>query len=192
MSEFCGNSNSAPEIAAVSALLLQAGLTPAEIENAIQTDSTNPASPGQWTGAWGYGIMNPVAALEQYATLPQPAIEEGASESTSVGTPLSLTGLCNQPRNLTVTGYAWNFGNGSTAATADVNPSWNQPGIYTVTFNCTDSQNLSGVTPATMRVTVTQPGGSSSGSGGFGLPDLLVLMLAAGCARRRRKRGALA
>ncbi len=176
-SEFCGNSNSAPEIAAVSALLLQAGLTPAEIENSIQTTSTNPTNPGQWNGTWGYGIMNPSAALEQYVTLPQPAIEQGSSESVRVNVPLDLVGLCNAPPGDTVTAYSWNFGNGATAGTADVNPSWSQAGIHTVTFNCTDSQNLSGATPATMSVNVTQPGGSSGGGGGLGPFALAFLAL---------------
>ena len=176
LSEFCGNSNSAPEIAAVSALLLQAGLTPAEIENAIQKNSNNPATPGSWDGTWGYGIMDPLAALEQYVTLPMPAIEQGSSLSVTPGESFTLAGLCNQPTSETVSSYSWNFGDGITATTESVTHSYTQAGTYSITFNCTDSQNLSAAVPAVMTVAVAARQGSG-GSGSLGPGTLLFLLL---------------
>lgn len=191
---FCGDSNAAPVAGGVAALLLQAGLSASQVENSVRLTANNPVKgEGIWGGAWGYGYVQPVAALKQYVSLPTPAINGGYQASGTTGQSLSFSGSCTAPSGDTVSGYTWNFGDGSSGTGSQVSHSWASAGSYTVSLNCSDSAGFSSDTPAEITVNITRAssgggsgGGSSTSSGGggaFGLLALAVLGLFAGAVR---------
>lgn len=170
-SQFCGNSNSAPELAAVAALLLQTGLSSAEVSSAMKQTAINPTlGTGTWGAHWGYGYVDPLAALEQLVSLPLPGIGGATDVSLTLNQAQSFAGSCTVNNGGTVTGYAWDFGDGTSATGASATHAWAQSGTYTVSLNCSESTasglQLSSVTPAT--VTVNVSGGNSGGGGGGG------------------------
>ncbi len=69
-----GTSQAAPHVAAVAALLLsnahkaKPALTPAEVRAVLAQSATDLGAPG-WDPEFGYGLVNPVAALESWREL---------------------------------------------------------------------------------------------------------------------------
>lgn len=185
--EFCGNSNSAPELAAEAALLLQAGISPSNLESALKSNAMNPVK-GQdiWGPVWGYGYPQLLQTLQSFVQLPSPSINNGFGITLAAGASTTLSGACAVPSGYSVSGYTWNFGDGSSGKGQTVNHSWSSAGTYTVSLNCSDNQSpgYSSPSPATLTVDVTSkstsvPGSGSGGGGSFGLTTLWVLCMLA-------------
>ena len=169
--QFCGTSNAAPELAAVAALLLQAGLSSSDVSSAMKQTAINPnMGTGTWGAHWGYGYVDPLAALAQQVTLPLPGIAGATGVSLTPNQAHTFSGSCTVNNGGTLTGYAWNFGDGTSATGTSATHAWAQSGTYTVSLNCSESTasglRLSSATPG--MVTVNVSGGSSGGGGGNG------------------------
>jgi hypothetical protein len=200
---FGGTSNADPELAAVAALLLQAGLTPSQIHATSHATAEYMAgqySDHQWHPAQGYGVMAPLAILSQYVTLPAPAVSGAQALTLSEGEAQGFAGLCKAASDANVTSYAWNFGDGASATGADTRHAWKNAGTYTVSFNCTetigggqfDGKSFAATKPATIAVTVNPASSNpppptpppkknppSSGGGGGALGSLALGALSA-------------
>lgn len=186
---FCGNSNATPELAAEAALLLQAGISPGNLEAALKTNALNPVK-GQdtWGPQWGYGYPQLLQTLEDFVQLPSPAINGSTGVSLAVGASTTLSGACQVPSGSSVTQYNWNFGDNSSATGQSVSHSWSSAGTYTVSMTCSDDQSpgYTSPSPATITVDVTSnsggggnTGGGSGGGGSFALTTLWVLCMLA-------------
>jgi hypothetical protein len=200
---FSGTSNATPELAAVAALLLQAGLTPSQIHATSHATAEYMAgqySDHQWHPEQGYGIMAPLAILTHYVTLPAPAVSGAQALTLSEGETHDFAGHCKVASDASATGYAWDFGDGASAANADTSHAWKNAGSYTITFNCTetisggqfDGKSFSASAPATIAVTVNPASSNppppppppkknppSSGGGGGALGSLALGALSA-------------
>lgn len=70
-----GTSMATPHVSALAALLLSAGATPDEVPGLITSTAKDLGSAG-WNTWSGYGLIDPVAALEAVGTVPSPAPDE--------------------------------------------------------------------------------------------------------------------
>jgi PKD repeat protein len=82
-----------------------------------------------------------------------------------VGVTASFDASSSHDPDGTIAGYLWDFGDGSTAATATFGKTWNSVGSLTVTLTVTDNLGKGG--QATQLVTVTEP--SYNGMWNWGL-----------------------
>lgn len=192
---FCGTSAAAPVVAGVAALLQQAGLDRAQVMAALE-QTANPVSSNQSKATWGaqdgYGVVDAYGAALTVLTLPQPTITSPAGFSATIdaGKTVSFAGTCSESGGGTISGYAWDFGNGTKST--QQNPgavTYANAGTYTVTFNCSDTRGYSNGQPATatINVTDTTSGGGKSGGGTFPI-EVLLLGVAAIVARRASRR----
>jgi PKD repeat protein len=108
-------------------------------------------------GAYEYQALAPVAAI-------------GGATTVTVGEPLTLSGAQSRDDDAgdSVTSFAWNFGDGASAAERDVSHAWSQPGTYAVALTVTDETGKTNT--ATTDVVVTAPpvvpgGGGATGGG---------------------------
>lgn len=76
----------------------------------------------------------------------------------------SFDGSASADTDGTIVSYAWNFGDGTTAAGVTATHTYAAEGTYSVTLTVTDDGGLTGV--ATNAVTVTAPGVPGPGPGG--------------------------
>lgn len=201
-SEFCGNSNSSPELGGAAALMLQAGLSWQDVQQGMESTAYNPKLGGNaYSGAWGMGYVRPVKAFEQFITPPSPAIAGGSSHPVNTGSAITLDGSCLVPSGASVVAWKWNLGNGQTATTQNATATYNTSGTYTVTLNCEDKdshgtdlwapQTASTVVAASASGSTSGgAGGSGSGGGGsfgpVGIGGLLGLLVFTLWMRRRR------
>ncbi|MFQ5900406.1 MAG: chitobiase/beta-hexosaminidase C-terminal domain-containing protein, partial [Thermodesulfobacteriota bacterium] len=78
-----------------------------------------------------------------------------------VGQSVSFTATGSDPDGDIPISYLWNFGSGSGIPNSEIEDpggkTFNNVGIFTITFTVTDSKGLSDPTPATVQVTVTEP-----------------------------------
>jgi PKD repeat protein len=75
--------------------------------------------------------------------------------------PLNFSGATSHDPDGGIIGYAWDFGDGTTATGPDVQKAYGQPGTYTVILTVTDDGNLNGQT--TQMVTIDVPGSDAGG-----------------------------
>ncbi|MCW2780153.1 MAG: domain containing protein [Marmoricola sp.] len=90
-----------------------------------------------FTTVIGLGSATPTAAFSQSCTSLSCSFD-GSASSTSVGS---------------ITGYAWDFGDGGTASGATPNHTFTTGGDHTVTLTVTDSNNATGAVTHTVTVT---------------------------------------
>ncbi len=85
-----GTSMAAPHVAAVAALLISAGANPSDVRGLLQTTATDQGSSG-WDKKYGWGLVNPVAALAALGAAPgsaPPAAEEPAPPPADTTAPV--------------------------------------------------------------------------------------------------------
>ncbi|MBT3221666.1 MAG: S8 family serine peptidase, partial [Proteobacteria bacterium] len=124
-----GTSMATPHVAAVAALLLSAGATADEVPGLITSTAKDLGSSG-WNTWSGYGLIDPVAALQAIGDAPSPAPEEDedrdlAPDTTAPvisgvggernGTSLTIWWTTDEPASSEIyfDGYG-NFGDSST------------------------------------------------------------------------------
>jgi subtilisin family serine protease len=86
-----------------------------------------------------------------------------------VGDHVDFVGSCRDTENHTPFTFLWTFGGGAERDRAtQQNPQvlFDTPGIFTVTFNCTDALGIADAAPPTIQVTVAR---ADSGGGGCGI-----------------------
>lgn len=113
------------------------------------TDSLGRADPTP--AAITITVIDPNANQAPNGTIVTPA----GNVSINVGESVAFSGTGTDPDNNTPLAYQWNFGGGA-ANSSQQNPSatFNNSGIYTVTFTVTDNKGLSDPTPAARTVSV--------------------------------------
>jgi cytochrome c len=91
-----------------------------------------------------------------------PVVTATANPATGIApVTVNFTGTATDPENDTPLTYAWNFGDGGTASTADATHTYTTPGIYAATLTVTDARG--GKASATARVKVDAPNTSCFG-----------------------------
>lgn len=186
-SDFTGTSAAAPSVAGVAALLMEAGLTKAQIVTNLEQTAlpmtTDPyggtitQSLAVWNQMDGYGLIQGYDALK-YAgvAIPQPSIT-ASNTSITAGQSVTFSGSCTVSGGATITAYNWTFQGTSIGTSSQQNPGslkFATAGTYTETLNCTASDGFASGVPASDVITVaasTPPpsgGGTSGGSGSSG------------------------
>ncbi len=103
----------------------------------------------------GYGPSGPGAPATSIATTPVTAVPlkavAGDDVQTTAGTPALFDGSGSTPAG-EITGYSWNFGDGTTADGESVKHTYTTPGTYTATLTVTAP---SGTSSASVQVVVT-------------------------------------
>ena len=83
-----------------------------------------------------------------------PTAEAGSNQTVAEDTSVSFDGTSSTD-NIGVTGYAWSFGDGTTATGATPAHTYADPGTYTVTLDATDANGNTGTDTLTVTVTDT-------------------------------------
>lgn len=86
-----------------------------------------------------------------------PYADAGADRNASVGQSISFNGGASFDAGGSITSYAWNFGNGQSAAGVDVTHAYSTPGSYTVTLTVTDNCGATASDAAVVTVTSSNP-----------------------------------
>ena len=84
---------------------------------------------------------------------PVNAIPVAAITSSTTGLTASVDGTGSTDSDGTISGYAWNFGDGGTATGATATHTYATAGTYTVTLTVTDNGGATGTTTKTVTVT---------------------------------------
>lgn len=119
-----------------------------------------------------YTAQNPITPVASNCAPPVAAFTASPSPTT-VGTSVSFDGTASHDPNSggSITGYSWNFGDGSAAGSgATVNHSYTSAGTYTVKLTVTDAEG--GTNSTTHSVTVTKPGTGGNPPVNTGLPQI--------------------
>ena len=87
----------------------------------------------------------------------QPPTAVATADVTSGDAPLSVnfTGSASSDSDGTIASYAWDFGDGASAATADASHSYSAAGVFVATLTVTDNEGASDT--ASVTITVTDP-----------------------------------
>ena len=99
---------------------------------------------------------------------PPTAAFSASPGSTSEGTPVSFDGSGSSSTNGGITSYAWNFGDGSSAAGATASHAYAAAGAYEATLAVTDGSGFTTSVTHDVTVTVAGESGESGESGGGG------------------------
>ncbi len=91
------------------------------------------------------------------ANLPPIARFTTTPASTTIGSPITMSAAASSDPDGTITGYAWNFGDGTPGSGVSVSKSYAAAGTYTVTLTVTDNGGKTATTTRT--VTITAAGG---------------------------------
>ena len=92
------------------------------------------------------------------ANQPQPPVANpGGAYTGTVGTPVQFNGSGSSDPDGTVTGYLWNFGDGTTATTVSPTHAYVAAGTYTVQLTVTDNSGMTGAAQTTATIIVQTP-----------------------------------
>jgi hypothetical protein len=171
---FFGTSAAAPHVAAVAALLVETGgpgeVSNTRIANILRLAAADRGIPGV-DNSFGYGVVDALAAVQALGaatnTPPRSVIDSpGADLIIFPHTSVTFQGNCvdaegNQPFT-----FAWHFSEAAPPMTVQ-NPGdiiFTNPGVFPITFTCTDATGNVDPAPATRTVTVNSPPASQISS----------------------------
>lgn len=135
-----GTSMASPHVAGVVALLISAGVPPADVRSVMQNSAIDLGGAG-WDEQYGYGLVNVRLALG--GSLPNLAPTASVSvEATEVlvGDTVTFTGTGSTDPNGDVLTYNWTFGDGASATGDAVTHSYTATGTYTAALTVSDGE----------------------------------------------------
>ncbi|MBI2607553.1 MAG: S8 family serine peptidase [Candidatus Doudnabacteria bacterium] len=189
---FQGTSMATPHVAGLAALLVEKGITnPDELQNIIQASADNLYTSG-WDSASGWGLINPLKALElavenQAETIPDPDPESDSGEDPAssagweeepqvsepeqqpepnkkpvakfnsqseglIGEAINFDASASTDEDGSITNFAWDFGDGSSASGAKISHSYSKSGTYLATLTVTDNAQDSASFSANIKI----------------------------------------
>lgn len=179
---FCGNAVAASELGGVAAMLLQAGLSPTQIESGEDETAVGyvgQPNSGKWNPENGYGYMAPLSVLTKAVSFATPKIYGPGNVEVQYGHSHTYYGLCTAAAGYVVTKYLWEFGDGTHAqgqTAVDTTHTFNngllgnlQTKLYCVERE-PNGQSLTDVTPAQVSTDVFQNSSLAQLSAGTNFP----------------------
>ncbi len=149
-----GTSMASPHVAAVAALLISKSggtMTPDAVRAALQNTADDLGAAG-WDQYYGYGLVNPTAALASIGNNPPVAAFSGTPLSGNYPLTVAFTDAStNGP-----TSWSWTFGDGGTSTLRNPSHTYTAAGTYTVALTATNAYGSNTLTK-TNYVTVTAP-----------------------------------
>jgi subtilisin family serine protease len=169
-----GTSMAAPHVAGALSLLASNGFarTYAGVSGLYATVLAEGSS--DWVDDSGDGVAEPLLAVSdatvfapRFVGEQPPNVAPTASFSYScTGLSCSFDGRASSDADGTITTYAWDFGDGSTASGSTASRTFASAGTYLVTLRVTDDDGATGTTSASVPVvTASAPDVSLAGSG---------------------------
>lgn len=157
-----GTSMATPHVAAVAALVWSANpsWTNAQIRQALANSALDLGEPGRDT-AYGYGLVQAYSALHSLgwngSNAPKNLEPVAAFNFNCTNLTCTFDASASYDPDGTVTGYSWNFGDGSTGTGVTSSRTYNAAGEYTVTLTVTDNSGAMASSTKTVTVTSAPP-----------------------------------
>lgn len=149
-----GTSMACPHVAAVAALLIAkngGSMTPDAVRAALQNTADDLGAAG-WDQYYGYGLVDPVGALNTITNNPPVAAFSGTPTSGYYPLTVAFTDAStNNP-----TSWSWTFGDGGTSTLKNPSHTYTAAGTYTVVLTATNAYGSDSETK-TGYITVTAP-----------------------------------
>ncbi len=129
-----GTSFSCPLTAGVAALVIESNpsLTAAQVRDILRNTADNAASPNR---LYGYGILNALAAVEEATA----NILNASFTFTTNLLEVTFSDTSSAPTGESITGWSWNFGDGTASSVQNPVHTFSTAGNYSVTLTVTDS-----------------------------------------------------